>query len=436
MSLSLHVTGKEWSATPRLGKTAAVDVELRAVTEAEYPTFSRNLANAFGFFVSDDDITEHRHQTELDRTIGAFEGSELVGTAGAFSFELTVPGAAPNPTTVPTAGVTMVSVRATHRRRGLLTQIMQYQLDDVAARGEPVAVLTASEGGIYDRFGYGLATFSSWWHVRTDTLEFARPPETDGRMRFVSLDDARPVVADLYERVRRRRVGEVTRSAGVWDNVFADRQHRRRGASQLFAVVHESETGAADGYVLYRMRSSWEQNHADNTLLVQELEALDDEVEAALWHFVVNVDLVTTVRSGDRPVDDVLRWRLVDPRRLHIDHVNDHLWVRIVDPAAALAARGYAVDDELVLELTDRFLPQNDGRWLVTVSGGGARVTGTARAPDLALGASELGSMYLGGVAPSSLARAGRVHELADGALARADRLFATSPIPWCATHF
>jgi predicted acetyltransferase len=410
-----------------------VDVELRAVTEDEFPTFARNLANAFGYFADDDDVAEHRAATELDRTIGVFDGDEIVGTASALSFELTVPG---NAVTVPAAGVTAVSVRATHRRRGLLTQIMQHQLDDVARREEPLALLTASEGGIYERFGYGLATFSSWWHVRPEGLAFARPPAPGGRMRFVSTDDARGIVPALYDEARRRRVGEVTRADAVWDARFADRPRHRGSKSALFAVVHESDTGVPDGYVLYRMRSSWVSNHADNVLSVAELEALDPEVEAALWHFVVNVDLVTRVESGDRPVDEALRWRLADPRRLHVEHVNDHLWVRIVDPAAALAARSYGADDALVLELSDRFRPENEGCWRVAASGGGAQVSRTADAPDLSLGVAALGSVYLGGVAPSVLARAGRLHEHTGAAVARADRMFAATPAPWCSTHF
>jgi predicted acetyltransferase len=169
---------------------------------------------------------------------------------------------------------------------------------------------------------------------------------------------------------------------------------------------------------------------------VVDLVGLDPEVEAALWQFVIEIDLVTHVRAGHRPVDEPLRWRLADPRRWRVMHLGDHLWVRVVDPAVALAARRYEVADALVLELGDSFLPHNDGCWLVDGSPDGAVVTRTDRAPDLACAASDLGSMYLGGVAASTLAAAGRVQEVTPGALARADRFFASRPAPWCSTEF
>jgi predicted acetyltransferase len=409
-----------------------VDIELRPITDGEHPAFARAVSNAFGYQAGEAEVAEVRASAELDRWIALFDGTEIVGTAGAYTFELTVPG----PAAVPAAGVTMVSVRATHRRRGLLTTMMEHQLDDVAERGEPVAVLTASEGAIYERFGYGIATFTSWWHARTEHLELAHPAAPGGDMRLVSLEEASGVVPGLYDEVRRTRVGEVTRNEGVWDAVFADRRHNRRQGSGLFAVLHEAARGPADGFALYRIIASFDQHHADNTVLVSQVEARDGEVEAALWQFLLSIDLVKTIRSGGRPTDEALRWRLRDPRRLHVDHVNDHLWVRIVDPVAALQGRRYAVDDELVLELTDSFRPQNDGRWALATSGTYATVERTSRPADLELDVAALGSVYLGGVAPTTLARAGRIRECTGGTLARADRLFGAHPAPWCATDF
>ena len=371
-------------------------------------------------------------RSELDRTIGAFDGAEVVGTAGAYSFELTLPGGDAERA----AGVTFVGVRATHRRQGLLRRMMQHQLDDVIRRGESLMVLTASEAAIYERFGYGAAVFASRWTLRTDALELAHPSTAGGRMRMVDLVEARKVVPGIFDRARARHVGAVTRSDARWDTLFADRKEDRQRRS-WFTVVHESASGEPDGFVFYRV----EQRKLDgegpqNAIVVMDLDALDDDVEAALWDYLIHVDLMVSIRTENRPVDEPLRWRLADQRRVHVDAVHDHLWVRIVDPAVALSARRYATDDALVLELRDPFRPANDGCWLVDGAPDGADVARTERTPDLSLSAPELGSISLGGVSPSTLARAGRIREITSGALARADAFFSSSPAPWCATHF
>jgi predicted acetyltransferase len=408
-----------------------VGIELRRVTEDEFPAYARAIATAFGSFPDEQGLVDWRSTTELDRTIAVFDGNEIVGTAGAYSFELTVPGGVG----ARAAGVTFVGVRPTHRRRGLLRRMMQFQLDDVIARGEPLMVLTASEAAIYERFGYGAAVFASRWTLRTDALELARPSTAGGRMRMVDPDEARKVVPGIFDRARGRHVGAVTRSDARWDTVFADRKDDRQRRS-WFTVIHESESGEPDGFVFYKVEFQRGEGSPQNTIVLMDLDALDDEVEAALWDYLVHVDLVVSIRTENRPVDEPLQWRLADQRRVHVDSVGDHLWVRVVDPAVALAARRYATDDALVLELTDPFRPDNGGCWLIDGGPDGAHTVRTDRAPDLSLSAPELGSIYLGGVSPSTLARAGRSREVAPGALARADAFFATHPAPWCATHF
>jgi predicted acetyltransferase len=258
-------------------------------------------------------------------------------------------------------------------------------------------------------------------------------------MRMVDFDEARKLVPAIFDRARARHVGAVTRSDARWDMLFADRKEDRQRRS-WFAVVHESTSGEPDGFVFYRVEQREPDGGPQNAIVVMDLDALDDEVEAALWDYLIHVDLMVSIRTENRPVDEPLRWRLADQRRVHVDAVHDHLWVRIVDPAVALTARRYATDDALVLELTDPFRPTNDGCWLVDGSADGApngvTVARTERTPDLMLSAPELGSIFLGGVSPSALARAGRIREITSGALARADAFFSSSPAPWCATHF
>ena len=413
----------------RCCNTPLMDLVLRPVTEGELAAFGRATGVAFGN--TDDDEFAWFTSLEANRTIAVFDDTAIVATAAAFSFELTVPGHA----LVPTAGVTMVGVHPTHRRRGLLVRMMEEQLADVAARGEPLAVLTASESAIYGRFGYGLATFSTFWTLPTEGTTFARPSSVGGQFRLLDPPTARTVVPPLYDAARKRHVGEVARSAEWFEFTVGDRP-AGKGPRPAFTLVHESADGRADGFARYRIKGNWPGGIAANTLEVLDLYGLDDEVEAALWQFLVEIDLVANVKGMRRPVDDPLRWRLSDPRRLQITQVTDHLWVRVVDPAVALAARAYSSDDRLVIELTDPFLPANEGRWSIDGTRGGAEARRTDDDPDLALSASELGGLYLGGVSATTLARAGRVRELVGGAIDRADAFFLTGPAPWCRTEF
>lgn len=397
-----------------------MDLELRPVTEDEYPAFVRAVGAQFGEHVRELDVEWARRQMELERTMAVFDGDEIVGTASAWSFDLTVPGGA----AVPTAGVTFVGVRATHRRQGLLRRMMARQLDDVAARGEPLAALTASESVIYGRFGYGVASVKREWSLRREGTELLQAPRASGRIRIISAEEATKVLPGIYAEAIGRIPGAITRSEARWGSWFADFEDERRGASALFFAVHEG-----GGYVAWR-------RNGEAVLIVHELHAVDDEVEAALFQFVLDIDLVREIRARRRPVDERLVWRLADPRRLVVEHEVDDLYVRIVDPAGALAARRYGTDDDLVLELHDPFRPANDGRWLVAGGPDAASAERTTMDADLVLGAVELGSIYLGGVRPSLLARAGRIEERRPGALRRADAFFASASAPWLTTGF
>lgn len=409
--------------------TPGVDITLRPIKEVEVADFQRATGIAFGN--TDDSEFPWATSLELDRTLAAFDGTTIVATAAAFSFELTVPGHA----LVPTAGVTMVGVRPTHRRRGLLVRMMEEQLADVAARAEPLAVLTASESAIYGRFGYGLATFSTFWTLRTEGTTFANPSTAGGQFKLLDPANALTVVPELYDAARKRHVGEVTRSAKWFEHIFGERPGGR-GPRRGFTVVHESDDGRVDGFARYRIRAAWPGGIAENTLEVVDLYGVDDEVEAALWQFLVDIDLVAHVKGISRPIDDSLRWRLADPRRLQITQLTDHLWVRVVDPTTALAARAYGSSDRIVIELTDPFLPVNEGRWSIDNTPDQLVVQRTDDAADLAMSASELGGLYLGGVSATTLARSGRIAELVPGAIARADAFFTTTPAPWCRTDF
>jgi predicted acetyltransferase len=251
-------------------------------------------------------------------------------------------------------------------------------------------------------------------------------------VRILDADEATTVADAVYARVSPTRVGELSRPTAWWPRLF---EPRSKGA-RFFTAVHDGPDREPDAFVRYVLDDNWPDGVPANTLRVLELQAVDADAEAAMWNYVFGIDLVGTIKAVDRPVDDPLRWRLPDSRRMRVRKLRDHLWVRVVDVATALGARTYGVDDALVVELVDDFRPGNSGNWSIDGGPDGATCARTDRAADLRLGADDLGALYLGGVPVSTLAAAGRVHELSSGAVARGDRFFLTLPSPWCTTHF
>jgi predicted acetyltransferase len=367
------------------------------------------------------------HLVELD--------GRVVGNTAAIPFELTVPGGA----TVAAAGVTAVGVVPTHRRRGVGRALMAAQLDDVAERGEPVAVLTASESQIYRRFGYGVATLAA--HVAIDPRWAAMlvAPRAGGTVRLAdrSRDDVVALVAEAAHRAVRARPGGLIRPRSVWAGVLAE-ERSFVGGGNPHVVLHLDDEGSPDGYLLYTATTSWDDGaNPDGRLTVGELGGVSPEVEAALVDVACSVDLMVEVTMW-RPADDWLRHRLVAPRQLRTRMVTDHLWVRLVDVAAALTARRYGGGpDRLVLEVVDRFRPASGGRFALEVdTDGTGRAEPSGDEPDLVLDVAELGSAWLGGVRVVDLAAAGLVAERTPGALARADAVLRWTPTPWCTARF
>ena len=410
-----------------------MDVELRAVTEEEFDAFLRVDHTAFGHGPPDEeDAAEFRRLTELDRTRAVFEGGRVVGASAALSFELTLPGNA----TVPAAGITAVGVLPTHRRRGHLRRMMGALLDDAEARAEPVAILYASESLIYGRFGYGWASSHDAVEIDTRHGAFLRPPTATGRIELIDTDQVVKVLPGIHDRARRVQPGDINRPAPWWDALTRDPEKHRGGASQRFFAVREAPSGEADGYAVYRVKGEWEHGHAAGRVQAEEVVGLTPEAEVELWHFLASIDLTQVVAYRSRPVDDPLRWMLADPRRLRVTTTSDQLWVRMVDVAAALAARRYPVEGTLVLDVADEFRPSQAGRYELTGGPDGARCRRTSADADLTLSAADLGALYLGGVAASTLAAASRVVEHRPGALARADAMLAGRPVPFCRTGF
>lgn len=416
----------------------AQELELRAIDRAELHAFVRSVEAAFGSVPIEDELAYWCSMTEPDQTLAVFDGGRIVANAAWSAYDMTLPAGpgAPNPI-MAVPGVTAVGVQPTHRRQGLLTRMMTRQLSDLRRRGHSLAILIAAESIIYGRFGYGLSQSFQAVAISSRRAAFRHAPARTGRMRLAEPEEAAKVLPDLHDRIRRLRPGELNRPQGWWDWHFRDVEPHRDGGGARFYAVHESERGESDGYVSYRYHYSWANGLPAHRAQVDDLFALTPEVHAALWRFVLDLDLVSEVTCGARPLDDPLRWLLADPRQLRTSNVGDFVWVRIIDIPRALAARGYGREDRLVLEVCGSD-PDSAGRWVLDTGavGGACRTARKADRTDVTLGLADLGAIYLGGVAPSVLATAGRVEEGRPGALARADAVFASPVAPFCSTDF
>ncbi len=406
-------------------------LDLRPLAEAEWAAWYRALEVAFG---GEEESPEERalwrELTEFDRSLGVWDGAVPVGTAGAFSFRMAVPGGS----LVPTAGVTMVGVLPTHRRRGVLTALMRRQLDEIHERGEALAVLTASEPAIYGRYGYGLGTWKLGVRIQRSRVRVRRGAE-DGRLRLRLADpaEALPACEELYARLVPGRPGLLARRKGWEALALLDPASAREGRSALQCLLAEDrESGELLGYARYAVKGEWRHTGPAGTVLVRNAAAATPEAYAALWGFLLDLDLTDTISAESLPVDDPLLHLVSDPRRLEAK-LSDALFVRLVDVGDALSEREYAAPLDLVLEVADEFCPWNTGRWRLRSRGPGhgASCEPTEDPAELSLDVRELGSVYLGGSRLAALARAGLVAEPRSGALTEASRAFGWDVAPW-----
>jgi predicted acetyltransferase len=372
---------------------------------------------------------------EPDRVFVVEDGDVLAGTAASFSMAVALPGGG----TLPLAGVAEVAVSPVHRRRGILRTLMEAVHDQALDRGEPVAGLTASEGTIYRRFGYGVATrFQSLSIDRPGAAEVESPAGGGASgIRLLSEAEARPVLPAVWDRYWRRVPGEVARPAGWWDMLALDPEEDRDGASARFVAVHDDASGSPDGFVTYRIKQGWGSGRPlPHELSVESIAAVDDDVVAALLRFVLGVDLVGTVAWPAAPLDLPFRWRLANPRAVRVTRELDHLWLRPFDVPACLAVRRYAVEGGCVLEVIDPVRPALGGRFRLEGGPDGAACRRSDTEPDLVVGVADLGALLLGGVSWSTLHRAGLVDEHTPGAVTRADGMFRPDCAPYCSTDF
>jgi predicted acetyltransferase len=373
---------------------------------------------------------------EFDRSLAAFDGPEPVGTAGAYTFQLTVPGGQ----ALPAAGVTFVAVLPSHRRRGVLTSIMRRQLADIRERGEPLAVLWASEAVIYSRFGYGPASYELGFTVRRGEGALARtaPDIGDIRLRLAEPPLVLPELAKIYQAIMPSRPGFFARSDAWWHRLINDPPEERHGSGPLHCMLAEQH-GEPQGYALYSGVGRWSSDGlAEGALTVRELMAATPAASAALWGDLLSRDLTVEFSARHRPVDDPVLYQLADSRRVR-SQIADSLWVRLVDVPAALAGRSYSCPVDAVIEVRDELMPHNAGRWRLTAAGDAGAASCVAApdsAADIALDVTELGAAYLGGTRLGALAQAGLVTELRPGAVRRLSAAMSADPAPWCPVIF
>ncbi len=428
------------------GQTGPMEPFVRRIRPEEGAAFRRSVMVPFldPFAGDPDQLADFElwsAKSELERAwvVDTGDGGDsFAGNAAVYSMDVTLP-AAPGQAcpTIPMAGVTAVGVHPTHRRQGFLRQLMRAMHDDARQRGEALAGLEASESVIYGRFGYGMAANLAEYTIDSRASAFAVPSPAIG-VALIDKDEAVKVLPDIFDRQRRTRAGEASRSPGYWAQLLADRRHLRDGTSARFHAVCD------EGYVLYRSRFGSSVFRAERTgILVEELRGDTAEVEAALWRFVLDLDLIGQVTVKKAPVDEPVRWRLADPRQLRMVGVEDRLYLRILDTAAAFEARGYQGEGRLVLDVLPPATSEGDadpapGRWVVEAGPDGAscRRARTGEAPDLRLDLPALGSLYLGGFPASLLAAGGRIEELRPGRLSVADALLVTRPSPRSGTDF
>jgi predicted acetyltransferase len=399
------------------------ELDLRTCTPDDLPALAELITGAFLGDVEAEMLDVYNKVYEPERIHVITDAGRMVATGGIYTRDLTVPGAA-----IPVAHVTGVAVASTHRRRGLLTGIMNAQLAAVRERGdEPVAALWASEGAIYGRFGYGAAAWRVEYTipVRETNLPGETPP---GRLRSAVPADSIAVLTDVYERVRVTRPGLSGRPDRWWERLTADPKARRNGMSSWRAVIYEVD-GRVDGYATWRAKGGWGDTSPIGEVQVGEVVATTVDAYAALWRFLLNIDLVRTVRYSFAAVDEPLPHLVTNPTGIG-GLVGPSLWVRVVDVPAALAARKYAVPVDVVLEVSDAMFAENAGRWHLVGDGSSAKCVATDADPQLSLDIQTLGAAYLGGTSLQALSDAGRVTEREPGSLTAVSTAFGWHRAP------
>lgn len=407
--------------------------EVRLTAEPEWRAAADTMRSALLFQpVSDDEWAKPTVHAAWRESISvtAWDGDRCAGHAGAFRFDMAVPGGA----LLPMAGVTRIGVLPTHRRQGVLTAMMQRLLREAVAEGVPVASLRASESVIYGRYGFQVA--GETYDVEIDRRDGVRvvAPVAPGSLRVLTRAETLATVVDIHSRVGFDRPGAISRPHWMHERSL---EHALGTEKATYVAVHSSPEGFDDGYVRYTL--DWPEvfgEHTGGTCQVGDIWAASPAVELALWKYVLELDLIHQIRAFERPVDDPLRFAISNQRRYITRGRTDEQWVRLLDVDVALRARTYnAGRDAVTISVSDPLFPVNDGVWRVSADGveRQSRATGDA---DLVTTINGISGAYLGGTSWHELVVAGVVTASTPAAVRAADVLFASRPMPRCGTFF
>ena len=403
-------------------------MKIRDIVPEQLAALRRTVAIAFGQDPDPAEEERDRRLLEFDRNRGAFDGTRLVGAAGAYSFELTVPGGR-----VAAAGVSNVTVLPSHRRQGLMRRMMTGLLADARGRGDVLSALWSSEVPLYGRFGFGVASVTTHTVIEKFPLIPHRLAPPPAKVVLIDAEEAKAALPPLFDRKRRHVPGMFARSPDWWElEVFADYPRHRRDASSHRYALAVDEDGQAVGYAQYRTRGSWEGIGIGVTVILEEMIALTPQAHSGLWEFLVNQDLIEQIRA----------WNISGETSLHqvfsnfreSQKLNDGLWVRILDVEAALSARRYSADGCLVLAVFDP-IDKRASRYRLEASEGVGVCRGTSENPDLTLDMEDLSAGFLGRPRFRHLRSLGRV-EGPPQACVLADAMFTWYPQPWCQEVF
>jgi predicted acetyltransferase len=372
----------------------------------------------------------HRKVFEPERSFGFQVDGRWISTCGAYSRKLTVPGGS-----VPAAAVTVVTVQPSYRRRGLLTEMMKHQLNDVQERGEePVALLWASESAIYGRYGYGQASPQVRLSGKTKATAFRRDVDLgSGSVGEVERDEAIPIIKRLHLALLPQRVGALDRNDDWWVVRWHDPEPWRHGASAYRFALHYDRRGRPDGYVAFRVKNEWSDSGAE--VIVEEIDAASPEARAGLWRFVLDLDLVRSFTRQGAPMDESVRYVVADLRSVKAEE-QDGTYARLVDVPRALEARRYLTTLDVIIRVEDPLLTHNNASIRLEAGPDGASVSRSRRKPDLIMNVRDLSAIYLGGTPLTALARAGLVSERTEGAAAATSAAFAWTQPPFCPDFF
>lgn len=405
--------------------------EVRNITDDDIELFRKRIDRAFGGDTNEDPEAIERFKMVFanDRTFAAFDGEDIIGTGGALSFDLTVPGG----NTVAMGGTTIISVQPTHRRRGVLRALMTAHLDEVAGRSEPVAALWASESSIYSRFGYGPSTYRHRVNLATKRIRM-RDASIPGSVRLLEAEEAEPLMHQIYEGVRITRSGMLSRSDGWWHarHIHENERGRDGKSKRRYAVYFEGEKPL--GYATFRQKSHWEDFMPGGEVELGEVITMNNDAHRSLWSFLTNIDLFTDLEWWNVAIDDPLPDIITDPRQVKRT-LADGMWVRIMDVAVALESRSYETDGSTIIEVSDDYRPSTSGVFEVVVEGGEAKCVATDQEPEVSMGIDVLGHLYLGGGSAVTMAAAGRLAGSTESVVSL-HRLFTTAAAPWCPEVF